>query len=240
MHDERPILFVGDIQGCAAELEALLETAAFRPGAHRLLPVGDTVNRGPEAPGVLRLLERAGAEPILGNHERALLAVAERDGPPDWLRKGSAHAQLVEAGAWERAVDWMRAWPLWRRGPGWIMVHAGLHPRLPLEETDPDFLTNVRYCDDAGRRPPFRDGKLTEAPEGYRPWFEYYRGEDCVVFGHWARRGLLVEGSLRGLDTGCVYGGHLTGLWWPADRVVQVNSRQPYRRLPVKARYADG
>ena len=77
------------------------------------------------------------------------------------------------------------------------------------------------------------DGKLLEPPEGFRPWHAFYSGQDAVIYGHWARQGLTVRERLRGLDTGCVYGGQLTGLWWPADRLVQVESRQPYRRLPI-------
>jgi bis(5'-nucleosyl)-tetraphosphatase (symmetrical) len=231
---ERPIFFVGDIQGCAEELARLLLAAGFHRGA-RLIPVGDTVNRGPDAAGVLRLLREWEAEPILGNHERHLLAVAEGRAAPEPRREGSALAQLREAGAFEEAVAWMRTWPLCRRGPGWIVVHAGLHPRLPPEQTDPDFLTEVRFCTAEGRRPDFPDGKLLAPPPGFRPWYEFYAGSETVIFGHWARLGLLRRERLRGLDTGCVYGGQLTGLWWPEDRIVQVPSRRPYRRLPTPA-----
>ena len=228
----RPILFVGDIQGCAEELLALLDHARFRPGKHRLIPVGDTVNRGPDAPAVLRCLRDMSAEPILGNHERHLLAVAEGRTWPEQRREGSAIAQLQEAGGLERAADWIRTWPYVREDGGWIAVHAGLHPVQPPARTDADFLTEVRYCTETGERPQGGDGKLFEAPPGFRPWHAFYRGARIVVFGHWARQGLHVRGPLRGLDTGCVYGGQLTGWWWPDDVIVQVPSRQPYRRLP--------
>lgn len=230
---ERPILFVGDIQGCAEELAQLLDVAGFRPGRHRLIPVGDTVNRGPDAPGVLRMLREAEAEPVQGNHERHLLAILDRGENPNWLRKGSAHAQLTETGELDRAAEWIRIWPLYREGPDWIVVHAGLHPALEPAQTDASFMTEVRYCTAEGGLPRVPDGKLTGSPDGFRPWYEFYGGTPTVIYGHWARQGLLVRDRLRGLDTGCVYGGHLTGLWWPEDRIVQVNSTQPYRRLPV-------
>ena len=230
---EPPTLFVGDIQGCAEELERLLREAGYRPGTHRLIPVGDTINRGPDGPTVLGILRDAGAESILGNHERSLLALLERGDKPDWLRAGSAHAQLSETGGLDEAAEWMATWPLFHSGPDWIVVHAGLHPRLAVEETAADFLTEVRYCDAEGRRPAIKDGKLSEPPAGFRPWYDFYGGSRTVIYGHWARQGLVSRGLFRGLDTGCVYGGHLTGLWWPEDRLVQVNSSQPYRRLPV-------
>jgi hypothetical protein len=128
----------------------------------------------------------------------------------------------------------MRSWPLFRQGEDWIVVHAGLHPRLAPGETDPAFLTEVRFCTAEGRRPDEPDGKLAAPPAGFLPWYDFYQGARTVIFGHWARQGLLLRGWLRGLDTGCVYGGPLTGLWWPEDRIVQVPSRQPYRRWPAE------
>lgn len=231
--DERPILFVGDIQGCARELALLLEQAGFTPGVHRLLPVGDTINRGPDAAGVMTLLEDAGAEPILGNHERALLEIHQGGDIPEWAEgPRSAFRQLREAGQWERAIARIAEWPLWREGPDWLIAHAGLHPRLPPQETSPEFLTEVRWCDGEGRRPVDGPRHTLKAPPGFPPWFEHYAGEKTVVFGHWAVRGLVVQNRLRGLDTGCVYGRELTGLWWPEDRVVQVPAAQIYRPVP--------
>lgn len=228
MAEPRPVLFVGDIQGCAAELAALLDKAEFRAGSHRLLPLGDTINRGPDAPGVLRRLRDHGAEPILGNHERNLLERAANGGPgPQAVAERSALLQLERAGMLGEALDWIAGWPLFRESPDWIAVHAGLHPRLSPARTDPAFLTLVRYCDAQGNRPAEPDGELTAPPPGFLPWDDFYRGSRTVVFGHWALRGLVWTPRLRGLDTGCVYGGSLSAWWWPADRLVQVPSAQP-------------
>ncbi len=62
-------IFVGDIQGCLAPLEALLEATAFQPGIDVLHPLGDMVNKGPDSHGVLRLLIELDAKPVLGNHD---------------------------------------------------------------------------------------------------------------------------------------------------------------------------
>jgi bis(5'-nucleosyl)-tetraphosphatase (symmetrical) len=223
--DESQILFVGDIQGCAEDLARLLEHAGFNPGIHRLVPLGDTVNRGPDAPGVLRLLRELGATPIIGNHERALLTLDGIDDTPAWAQgPGSAYHQLDKRGLWFDAVAWMRQWPYIARGPGWIAVHAGLHPRLQPEATDPDFLTTVRWCTAQGTLPDKGVGNGIDAPHGFSPWHMFYQGQDRVFFGHWARQGLLLRERLRGLDTGCVYGRQLTGVWWPEDRLVQVDA----------------
>ena len=225
--DARPILLVGDIQGCSAELGALLRAAGFNPARHLLLPLGDTVNRGPDAAGVMRLLRAHRAEPLQGNHEQWLLAAAGPGETPPRNKPGSAWHQLAAAGLLEDSLRWMRQWPLLRAGDGWIAVHAGLHPTLLPEQTPPEFLAGVRYCDARGGRPAEPDGTLGEPPPGFQPWFDFYRGTRTVIFGHWARRGLIARDRLYGLDTGCVYGHALTGLWWPERRLVQVPSQQP-------------
>ncbi|MEC8252458.1 MAG: hypothetical protein VX044_04540, partial [Planctomycetota bacterium] len=85
---------------------------------------------------------------------------------------------------------------------------------------DVDYAVNVRYCDARGARPP-RDWPPPGPP--YRPWDDFYRGRKRVVFGHWARRGLVVRPRCVGLDTGCVYGGKLSAWIAEEDRVVQVD-----------------
>ena len=47
---------VGDIQGCYAPLQRLLEQIRFDPSTDRLWPCGDLVNRGGHSLEVLRLL----------------------------------------------------------------------------------------------------------------------------------------------------------------------------------------
>ena len=226
--DTRPILFLGDIQGCAGELAELLEQAAFDSRTHRLIPLGDTINRGPDAAGAIALLRQHRAEPVLGNHELALLREIDSGAAPV-DKPGSGRLQLQRTGTLDETIDWMRTWPLYREGKDWIAVHAGLHPELPPERTPPEFLTGVRFCDARGERPAEPDGRAATTPPGFSPWFDFYDGPRTVVFGHWARMGLIRLERLFGLDTGCVYGRQLSALWWPGGRLVQVPSRQPMR-----------
>ncbi len=243
---ERPVLFVGDIHGCAAELETLLAKAGFSPQSRRLIPVGDMFNRGPDSPRVLRLLQQAKAEPILGNHEHSLLYIAQlekRDqNLPAWaLHSHSAYTQFCNAGLWEEVLQAIQGWPLWRQSghdaflsktkagtKNWLVVHAGIHPVLDLEKTSARFLTTVRHCNAQGCTPTHWPSQHLRAPAGYRAWFYHYRAKPTVVFGHWARRGLVTRPRLRGLDTGCVYGRKLTGLLWPEDRLIQVPAKAVY------------
>ena len=107
-----------------------------------------------------------------------------------------------------------------------IAVHAGLHPAwdeaklASLDADEVDYAVNVRYCDAKGGQPD-RDWPPPGPP--YRPWDDFYEGRKRVVFGHWARRGLVIRPQCVGLDTGCVYGGKLTAWVAEEDRVVQVD-----------------
>ena len=200
-------IFVGDIQGCLEPLERLLDAVAFEPANDRLIPVGDLVNKGPDSAGVLDLLMRLDARPVLGNHDLR------------WLEKGRADVAKGHEG-------WLRAQPVVRLFDDLIVVHAGLHPawdeaRLAkLTPEDVGYAVTVRYCDAQGERPP-ADWPPPGPP--YRPWDDFYRGSKRVVFGHWARRGLVVRPQCIGLDTGCCYGGKLTAWIAEEDRFVQVD-----------------
>ena len=217
-------LFVGDIQGCAAALERLLKASGFNPDRHHLLPVGDTINRGPDNVRTLEVLHSVGAEPILGNHEMALLWALEQAKTPHWLSEQSVSRDLLRHRRVDRYLDWIQSWPVWVWGSDWVAVHGGLHPRLPIEETDPRYLMTVRLCDAAGNKPAGWDTSSTQYPDGFRPWHHYYRGAELVIYGHWARQGLTQKKRSVGLDSGCVYGGCLTGMWYPSREIVQVSS----------------
>lgn len=199
-------IFVGDIQGCLGPLERLLDAVAFRPDRDLLVPVGDLVNKGPDSVGVLKLLKKLGAEPVLGNHDLA------------WLRReGDSNPKLAR---------WLADQPIVRIFDDVIAVHAGLHPKWKerdlyrLDRDQVRFATTVRYIDAKGNQPP-DDWPIPGPP--YRPWHDFYTGRKRVVFGHWARQGLVVRKRCIGLDTGAVYGGKLTAWIAEENRLVQVS-----------------
>lgn len=231
-------IFIGDIQGCREELEALLDALRYDAASDALHPVGDLVNRGPDSAGVLRLLRGLGAGGVLGNHDLHALRVA-RGGAR--RRASDDLGDLLERPDRDELLGWLAERPFARREAGALLVHAGLHPawsdpvaRLagiaPLEpHADSDFATRVRYCSADGARP-----ERDEPPPGppFRPWYAFRASDtgETVVFGHWARRGLVCAPGLRGLDSGCVWGGSLSAWIAEEDRIVQVPARRAYVR----------
>ena len=195
-NDHRDLLFVGDVQGCAAELRDLLRAAGFDAARHRLALCGDLINRGPDSAGALELARRLDARVVLGNHEVSLLE--SRSSPSlDQVR-----AQL--GSSLDEWLEWLGARPTFVAGGDYILVHAGIAPGKRPEQCTREELTEIRAVD------------------GGRPWFEFWHGPETVIFGHWAARGRVDLPLCKGLDTGCVYGGRLTGLWWPRREWVSV------------------
>jgi bis(5'-nucleosyl)-tetraphosphatase (symmetrical) len=231
-------IFIGDVQGCREELERLLEAVRFDPAADQLEPVGDLVNRGPDSLGALRILHRLGAGGVLGNHDLHLLRTAAGLRP---LRASDTLDEVLAAPDRGELLAWLGARPFVRLWPDVLLVHAGLNPtwtdpvaRLsgldPLERhPDSDFAARVRNCDAQGRFPP---GEADPAPPPFLPWFQHElawdRGGRTIVFGHWARLGLVERPGLRGLDTGCVWGGRLTAWIAEEDRLVHVPARRAW------------
>ena len=123
-------IFVGDVQGCADELELLLERIRGTYGDEFVLWVaGDLVNRGPEnrrpLERVRALVEAGRAQYVLGNHEIHLISthlglrdLSENDSIGDVLA-------APDAGEW---VTWLRGRPLVVPGEidgqRFAMIHA--------------------------------------------------------------------------------------------------------------------
>lgn len=234
-------IFVGDVQGCREELEDLLELLRYDPAGDELHPVGDLVNRGPDSAGVLRLLRGLGAGGVLGNHDLHALRVAA--GTREAGRRDTLEG-LLAADDRPELLAWLAERPLARGFEDLVCVHAGIHPawRDPvaaLAGIDPllpdqraDFATRVRYCASDGTRP---EQDWPEPGPPFVPWYRHWQAREdetrTVVFGHWARAGLVVEARVRGLDTGCVWGRRLTAWIAEEDRLVDVPARRAWAAI---------
>ncbi len=77
-------------------------------------------------------------------------------------------------------------------------------------------LTRIRFCSSSGVLDLRNKLGPEHAPEGMRPWYEHPERktrDQAIVFGHWAALdGRAAFDNVYALDTGCVWGKHLTCL----------------------------
>lgn len=213
-------LFIGDVHGCNDELGALLKEARWTKD-DRLVLVGDLVAKGPDSAGVVARAMELGALAVLGNHDAHLLDV--RAG----VSKKAHHVAVAKTLS-DAQWTWLDRLPLWLDFAelNVLVVHGGLVPGLELTQQPRHLLLNMRNLD--------AEGNGTPRLEAGVPWASRWPGPRHVVFGHDAVRGLQQHPFATGLDTGCVYGRQLTGLWWPERRLVSVPARRAYQPIQGK------
>ena len=87
-------LFIGDVHGCAEELEKLIGLA----GLPKVTLVGDLFTKGPDPIGVWRMIQAHGLVSVLGNHDAFLLENWNSPQLPERLRHFCS--ETPEAQAW--------------------------------------------------------------------------------------------------------------------------------------------
>lgn len=248
---------IGDVHGCAAELQALLHKLGYEarlfgsgegrrahvrtPPGRRAVFVGDLVDRGPAAPDVLRLVLALAAEGqalcVPGNHD--VKFVRWLQGRQVKLTHGldrTAHQFESEGAAFRTHVrTFLERLPihLWLDGGRLAVAHAGIKEDMLGRDTD-KIRSFCLYGETSGEQDELG------LPVRYH-WAAEYRGGTAVVYGHtpvpdadW------INGTLC-IDTGCCFGGKLTALRWPEREIVSVPagaayapSRRPFGHPPVR------
>ncbi|NUT46222.1 MAG: protein phosphatase [Saccharothrix sp.] len=232
-HETGPFDVIGDVHGCRVELVHLLRELGYsasgaHPDGRKAVFVGDLVDRGPDTPGVLRLvmaMVAAGdAFSVRGNHEEKLVRALK--GHDVRANHGLEHslAQLARETAAFRAEVLAFCDALVPHyvldGGKLVVAHAGLPERHHGTES-----------------PRMRSLALWGVPTGEfdargfpvrHPWALDYRGAAMVLYGHTpVEEPEWVNGTLC-LDTGCVFGGRLTALRYPEREIVSVPARRAW------------
>jgi len=89
-------------------------------------------------------------------------------------------------------------------------------------------MTRLRVCTNDGTMEFSHKGRPANLPPGYVPWFQIAgrRSRDTpVIFGHWSALGPLSVPNLFALDTGCLWGRHLTALRLEDRKLFQTSCR---------------
>ena len=219
------VYIVGDIHGCAQELEVLVAGLPLQPD-DRLVFLGDYIDRGFESQEVVDFLLQLKAERnyqltcLKGNHEDMFLDFIGLSGHygDAFLHNGgqaTLRSYRVPQGASGQEVadrlppehlQFFQELETFTVVDKVLCVHAGVNPLLPLAEQAveemlwirQEFLTNTHLL----------------------PY--------TVVFGHTPHRAVRFELPYKvGLDTGLVYGGKLSCLEVTEKQLYQVAKGSP-------------
>ena len=241
-HEHGPFDFIGDVHGCLTELKELLTTLGYAvndalevtpPLGRRAVFLGDLVDRGPDTPGVLRLvmgMVAAGtALCVPGNHDEKLgrslrgekvkvahglersLEQFEKE-PPEFRR---AVADFIRSLVSHYVLDDGRV----------VAAHAGMKEAFQGRASG-----RVRafalYGETTGETDVFG------LPVRLN-WAAEYRGRAVVVYGHTPVPQAEWLNHTIDIDTGCVFGGQLTALRYPELELVSVPAHEVYSE-PVR------
>lgn len=220
---------VGDIHGEREMLDDLLGKLPL-DSDDAFVFMGDYIDRGPEPRGVVeRLIELSKRQRcvfLMGNHESMFLDfLGWTDlayfGGDAFLMNGGGRT-LASYGYFDlddpspenfrlpcRHAAFFRGLALSHREGDYLFVHAGVG-RDQLSEADPEFALRRASVEDL-----LWDRATVDLP---------HKLGVTVVYGHTPASDLEVRWNLPfsiGIDTGAVYGGHLTAIRLPDETVFQ-------------------
>ncbi len=247
VHEHGPFDVIGDVHGCLSELLLLMSALGYRvsrragefavtpPSGRKLAFVGDLANRGPATPGVLRLvigMVRAGQAVCVPGNQDVVLAralqgrelkvtqgvmrsIEQLSAEPEEFR--AEVAEFLDGRAGHYVLD----------NGNLLIAHAGLKERLHGSGS-----AKARKFALSGQN----TGKTDQfgAPVRYN-WSADYRGKALVVYGHTPVEQPAWLNNTVNIDTGCVYGGHLTALRYPERETVSIPARAVY--YPSRKRF---
>jgi protein phosphatase len=240
--DHGPFDIIGDIHGCLAELEALLDRLGYAPDAtagrthpdgRKVVFLGDLVDRGPSIPGVLQLaMKMVAAESALcvpGNHEMKLLRklrgrdVKPTHGLAQTLEQLEREPPELQKKVADFIDDLVSHYVL---DDGKLVVaHAGMKESMQGRGSGAvrEF---ALYGETTGETDEYG------LPVRYN-WAAEYRGRPMVVYGHTPVPEAEWLNNTICIDTGCVFGGALTALRYPERELVSVPAERVWCE-PVK------
>jgi protein phosphatase len=243
-----PFDIIGDVHGCASELERLLGELGYVVGDHavgiwsgpvfghpegrKAIFVGDLVDRGPRVIDTIKLVRNmataGNAFCVPGNHDVKLVkALRGRDvqithGLAESLAEFRALPEETRAeftAAASEFLDSLVSHFVLDDGK-LVVAHAGLVEALQGRSSAKvrDF---AMYGETTGETDEFG------LPVRYN-WASEYRGKSMVVYGHTPVPEAEWLNNTINIDTGCVFGGALTALRYPERQLVSVPAEQTY------------
>jgi protein phosphatase len=240
--DAGPFDVIGDVHGCADELERLIAELGYEvswegdgdrvaritaPHGRKLVFVGDLVDRGPRTPDVIRIAmaaTEAGGYVVQGNHDNKLQRwldgknVKIGHGLQQSIDQISAESDAFRTRA--KAFLYELRSHYWLDSGKLAIAHAGLKEEM-IGRGSPAVRAFALYGETSGELDEY--GLPVRAD-----WGADYRGKATVVYGHVAASEAEWVNNTICIDTGCVFGGKLTALRWPEKELVSIPAARTY------------
>ena len=245
-----PLDIIGDVHGCYEELIELLQKLRYtieettddgmnyglkvsHPENRTVIFLGDLVDRGPASPAVLKLvmsMVRSGtALCVPGNHDIKLQkklsgkTVQEKHGLAETLRQLEGETDSFKNDVKEFLHGLISHYVL--DSGKLVVAHAGLKEDMQGRGSGA-VRSFCLYGETTGETDEFG------LPVRYN-WAAEYRGRAKVVYGHTPVPSAQWLNNTIDIDTGCVFGGSLTALRYPEEKLVSVPAQRTYCE-PVK------
>jgi len=192
---------IGDIHGCASELQSLLDLIQPSP-EDTIIFLGDYIDRGPDSKTVIEtvmaLREQCHVIPLIGNHEVMLLDALQQPLMQSlWIQFGGQQTLDSYGGDIssipQEHLAFLRECVRFHETNDHLFVHANYLPATPLDQQTPQILLWTHLTD--LRPQPHVSGKR-------------------VIVGHTPQKNgkILDFGHLVCLDTFCFGNGVLTAM----------------------------
>lgn len=208
---------VGDVHGCLEMLKRLIDTIKWNPSNDRLIFIGDYIDRGENAKGVIDfILQLQGnsvlVECLIGNHEKMFLDYLSNDDPQSFILNGGLSTLRSYRESGRRTQD-----PLIPSSH--LDFLSSLSSMIELEQY---YITHAGFRPDRG----VEDQELFDLI-WIRDEFIYsdYDFGKVVIFGHTPFYSPMIMKNKIGIDTGAVYGNCLTCLELPDRKFHSVKAR---------------
>ncbi|HZN36050.1 MAG TPA: polynucleotide kinase-phosphatase [Pirellulaceae bacterium] len=241
-HERGPFDIIGDVHGCADELEELLTRLGYsssasgsswaHPAGRQAIFVGDLVDRGPRVVAVLDLVRAmvtsGAAWCVPGNHDMKLLkhlqgrqvhvthGLEQTLAEIEALPPDSREAWKAQTAAF---LDSLVSHYVFDGGR-LVVAHAGMKAEYQ-GRTSRRVREFALYGETTGETDEFG------LPVRLN-WAAEYRGQAMVVYGHTPVPEPEWLNHTINIDSGCVFGGKLTALRYPERELVSIPARRIY------------
>jgi len=218
---------IGDIHGCYDELMELID--GVEPD-REIISVGDLTDRGPASDKVLVWVLENGIRFSLGNHDDKLIRCLNGNSVTishgldltlEQIKNNKADEQYILDNLLTLPMNYYLELDEGKL----IIVHASYYVSsdrsMRGEERGHVSRNKALYGFTTGARD----------SNGYPvriDWAEAYRGSQVVVHGHVVVDEVLSKNNVWNIDTGCVFGGKLTGLNYPEMTLKSVQAKKIY------------